>query len=117
MLATGAAYALGVVTAAAMGATVVALGPVVVALVVGVGASFLLDWLDSKFGITEKLGKLCDMGLAKLAALGREMERRAVAAYHEIERSRIVRDLSREAHELTSWVGHHMPRLQYLPTR
>lgn len=117
LLATGAAYACAAVGAALMGTAVVAVGPVIIALAVGVGASLLLDWLDSKLGISKKLGELCDKGLAKLEALGRELEGRAVATYHRIEHSQAVRDLSRETHELVNWVGRHLPRLQMWPVR
>lgn len=117
LVATGAAYMVSAGAAMLMGSAMVAVGPVVIALVIGVGMSLLLDWLDSKYGITKRLGQLCDRGLAKLAALAHAVEDRVVATYHRVEHSEAVRDLSRETHELVNWVGRHMPRVQWHPIR
>lgn len=77
--------------------------------------SVALDWLDSKYQIGKKLNALCDQGLAKLNAVALALEKRGVATYHRFEHSQVVRDLSRETHELIDWAGRHMPRLQWHP--
>ena len=113
LIATGAAYAAGIGAAALMGTAVVAIGPVVAAIAVGVLLSFVLDAIDNRFDISGKLGRLVDQGLAKLAALAHALEARAVQTYHRIEHSQVVRDLSRETHELINWAGNHMPRITW----
>ncbi|PXA98048.1 hypothetical protein DMC47_10675 [Nostoc sp. 3335mG] len=43
-----------------------ALGPLAVAVVVGVGAGLALDWIDNRFQLTAKLQKMLDDSIAKL---------------------------------------------------
>lgn len=117
MVAAGAGYAASLLTAAAMGSAVVAFGPIVAAIVVGVFLGFVLDAIDNKYDISGKLGRLVDRGLAKLALIAKELEKDAVAAYRRVERSQVVRDLSRETNELINWAGSHMPRIQWTPFR
>jgi hypothetical protein len=105
LIATGAAYAVGVGAAAMMGTAVIALGPVVLAVVVGVGLSLALDAIDNHYHLTQKLGQLCDDGLARLQALEKRLEVESRQTWHNIVTSRTVRDLSREAHEFSDWVG------------
>ena len=117
MAATGAGYAAGVLTAAAMGTAVIAIGPIIAAIAVGVVLGFVLDSIDNKYDISGRLGRLIDRGLAKLAQIAEELENDAVATYRRVENSQMVRDLSREAHELVNWAGNHMPRIQWTPFR
>lgn len=109
LVVTGASYLAGVATAALMGTAVVAIGPVVAALVVGVGLAIVLDMLDKEFGVTEKLGKLCEEGLHRLEGLKKE----AVAAWHRVENSQAVRDLSREAHDAATWIEKQASSVQW----
>ncbi len=54
--------------AAAVGTVIgtFALGPLIVAVAVGVGVALVLDWLDNKFGWTEKLKKALDDKIAEV---------------------------------------------------
>lgn len=115
LIASGAGYLAGIATAAALGTTVIALGPVVVAVAIGAGVAIALEIIDKKFDISGKLNRLVDHGLEKLAELGRALEARALTTYHRIEHSQVVRDLSRETHELMDWAGNHMPRIMWGP--
>ncbi|MCC2978001.1 hypothetical protein LK533_15155 [Sphingomonas sp. PL-96] len=61
--------AIGVTAGAlAMGTAIgtFALGPLAVAVVVGVGAGLALDWIDNRFQLTEKLQNMLDQGIARL---------------------------------------------------
>lgn len=109
LIATGAAFAVGVGVAAVMGTAVVAIGPVVAALAVGVGVSLALDWIDGRLGLTKKLGELCDKGLARLKALAAEGE----AAWKRLERSAIVRDLSEEVDQWSGWLERQASRINW----
>ncbi|WP_156359124.1 hypothetical protein [Sphingomonas sp. Leaf242] len=111
LVATAAAYAVGVGTAALMGTAVIAVGPVVAALVIGVGVSLALDWIDNRLGLTRKLGQLCDEGLARLKAAVAESE----ATWRRIESSQVVRDLSREAGEWSDWIANQASRVTWTP--
>lgn len=102
---TGASYLAAVGTAALMGTAVIAIGPVVAGLVVGIGLAIVLDMLDKHFGVTKKLGELCDEGLHRLEAMAARARAEGIAAWHNVENSRVVRDLSCEAHDVANWIG------------
>lgn len=102
---TGASYLAAVGTAALMGPAVVAIGPIVAGLVIGVGLAIVLDMLDKQFGVTKKLGERCDEGLHRLEAMAARARADGAAAWHRVESSQVVRDLSREAHDVADWVG------------
>ncbi|UAJ09637.1 hypothetical protein [Polymorphobacter megasporae] len=89
---------------AIMGTAIVAIGPVVAALVVGVGLAIVLDMLDKHFGVTEKLGKLCEEGLDKLKTLTESAKVAGAATWHRLENSGAVRDLSRASQVSADWV-------------
>lgn len=64
-----AASALGYMAGAATVGTIVgtfALGPLAVAVVVGIGVGLALDWIDNRFQLTAKLQKMLDECIAKL---------------------------------------------------
>lgn len=88
---------------AAIGA--IACGPFLVALVVGVAVGFILFEIDSELGLSEKLGAAYEEGLTKLThawhALGNSAEQR----YRQIENSRTVQDLSRNAKQVAAKLG------------
>lgn len=107
LIATAAAFAVGVGVAAVMGTAVIAIGPVVAALAVGVGLSLALDWIDNRLGLTRKLGELCDKGLARLKALEAEGE----AAWRRFEQSDAVRDLSHEVEQWSDWIERRVARV------
>lgn len=64
LIAGGVGYA-AASTAIALGMTVAA-GPLVIAVVVGIGVGMALDALDKKYRLTERLQKQVDEGLAEL---------------------------------------------------
>jgi len=111
LIGTGAAFAVAVGTAAMMGTAVVAIGPVVAAVIVGVGVSVALDILDNHFGVTKKLGELCDAGLARLKRLANDIAARGEATWQQIENSATVRDLSQEVSEWSDWVSRQASRV------
>ncbi|MBD8546104.1 hypothetical protein [Sphingomonas sp. CFBP 8760] len=113
LIATGAAFATGVGMATLMGTAVVAIGPVVIALFVGVGLSVLLDILDNHFGVTKKLSELCDTGLAKLKNMASDLADSGTATWQQIENSEIVHDLSREAGEWSDWIADRASRVTW----
>lgn len=66
---------IGYMAGAAVVGTVVgtfALGPLVVAVVVGIGVGLALDWIDNRFQLTQKLQTAIDEGIARVNA---EIER------------------------------------------
>lgn len=65
MIAGGVGYA-AASAAVGLGMTVAA-GPLVIAVVVGIGVGWALDALDKKYKLTERLQKQIDEGLAELA--------------------------------------------------
>jgi hypothetical protein len=103
---------MGAGTAALMGTAVIAIGPVVVGVVFAVGLVIVLDMLDKQFGVTEKLGELCDEGLKRLEALAQRAKAEGIAEWHRLEReSQVVRDLSTEAHTVANWLDRHVPAI------
>lgn len=104
LIGTGVALAMGLGTAVAMGTAVVAIGPVAVGLIFGVGASLLLDAIDNRLGLTKKLGELCDKGLARISASAAHLADEGKRVWQRIETSEVVRDLSQEAGEWSDWI-------------
>ena len=77
-----------------------ACGPFVIALFVGVAAGYALYRLDEHFGLTEKLGRAYDKGLAKLGEVWHELGTEADARFQQLARSQMVHDLRQDAQVL-----------------
>lgn len=88
---------------AAIGA--IACGPFLVALVVGIAVGLILFEIDNEFGLSEKLGVAYDEGLTKLAHVWHELGDNAEQRYRQIENSRTVQDLSRDAKQVAAKLG------------
>ena len=65
--------------------------------------------LDKQFGVTKKLGELCDEGLDRL----KELEKQGAAAWHRLENSQAIRDLSKGAHDAASWIESEASSVQW----
>ncbi len=100
LIASGAAVAAGVATAALMGTAVIALGPIVVALAVGIGVSLALDAIDNRFKITQRLGKLLEDGLETLEKAAHALMQQSARAWNEFVTTHRMIDLRHEAEEV-----------------
>jgi hypothetical protein len=87
----GASAAIGAMAGAAAVGTAIgafALGPLIVAVAVGIGVSLVLDYLDNKFGWTQKLqsrlNKTIDAVNAKLREIRRDAELIAIRSAAEV---------------------------------
>ncbi len=116
LIGTGVAFATAMGAAAMTGAAVIAVGPVVAAVIFGVTASVVLDMLDTHFGVTKKLGEMCDAGLAKLKRMAGNVAEQGRATWQQIENSEIVRDLSKEADEWSDWIAQQTSRITWRPS-
>ena len=88
---------------AAIGA--IACGPFLVALVVGVAVGLILFEIDNELGLSEKLGEAYDEGLTKLAHTWHELGAEAEQRFRNLENSRTVQDLSRDARQVAAKLG------------
>lgn len=100
IIASGAAYAVGAGAAALAGTAMLAMGPVIVAVVVAVGVGLLLDAIDKKFDIQGRLSKMLDEGLVKLEKVARELKKEGEQAWNDFVTSKTVVDLSRDAYKI-----------------
>ncbi len=73
-----------------------ACGPFLMAFAVGVIAGCALYCLNEEFGITDKLSKLYDKGLAKLAQVWNGLGTTARARFDQLAHSQMVHDLQEE---------------------
>ena len=78
VVSAGAGYM--VASAIAGGATVIAVGPVLVGLAVGIGVGLFLDWADEKWGITDKL-------VAALQSTGERIQKKADEVKRDVNRN------------------------------
>jgi Ca2+/Na+ antiporter len=101
LIATGAAFAVAGIAAAAAGTAMIAIGPIIAAVVVSVAVAVILDEIDKKYKIQEKLSKMIDAGLVKLEKVARELKKEGEQAWHDFQTSKIVVDLSRDAYSIS----------------
>ena len=73
------------------GFTTLAAGPLVAAILVGTFSSAALDYLDTQYGLTEKLVEAIDKYGQELFKKREEIQKSLSRAPHEIERSLIWR--------------------------
>jgi hypothetical protein len=88
-----------------------ALGPLLVAFVVGAVVGLTLMAIDNRYGLTDKLAKAYDEGLVKLARLWDELGDAAEARYHQLANSTLVHDLERNIDWLSARVGRQADRV------
>ena len=88
---------------AAVGA--LACGPFIVALVVGIAVGLILFEIDDELGLSKKLGEAYDQGLTKLAHAWHELAGDAEQRFRQLESSRTVQDLSRDARQVAAKLG------------
>jgi len=93
-----------------------ALGPVVVAFAVAVGAGYVLFRLDQHFEISKKLGKMYDSGLDKLAQVWHELGNEAEARYKALANSNLVLDLQQDIRTLSEKIGKQADMIRFVPT-
>lgn len=128
----GASAAIGAMAGAAAVGTAIgafALGPLIVAVAVGIGVSLALDYLDNKYGWTQKLQSFLDRTIDKvnvqLRAIRRDAELIAIRSAAEVldelidiasesVRRRFLREIDKYFPSLPSWP--RMPDLPSLPT-
>lgn len=83
----------------------IACGPLLIGLAAGALAGYLLYRLDEHFHLTEKLTRAYDHGLDKLTEVFRQLGADAERRFAQLEHSRMVHDLSQEAHILAQKLG------------
>ena len=82
-----------------------AFGPLLVAFGVGVVAGYALYKLDQAFGVTEKVSKLYEEGLAKLKEAWDRLGAAADQKFRDFENSRVVRDMAKGVENFFSRLG------------
>ena len=82
-----------------------AVGPFLIAFLVGVVAGLALYALDQHFGFTEKLTQLYDEGLARLADLWKALGQRAEERFDQLAHSHLVSDLRQDTGALVERIG------------
>lgn len=125
----GASTAVGAIAGAAVVGTAVgafALGPLIVAVAVGIGVSLVLEYLDDKYGWTQKLQSYLDKKIdavnARLRQIRRDAELIAIRSAAEVleelidiasetARRRFLREIDKYFPNLPSW-----PRMPDLPS-
>lgn len=128
----GASAAVGAMAGAAAVGTAIgafALGPLIVAVAVGIGVSLVLDYLDNKYGWTQKLQSFLDKKInavnAKLREIRRDAELIAIRSAAEVldelidiasesARRRFLREIDKYFPNLPSWPS--MPSLPSFPS-
>ncbi len=88
-----------------------ALGPLLVAFVVGAVVGLTLMAIDNRYGLTDKLARAYDEGLAKLAQLWEQLGDTAAARYDQLANSALVHDLERNVDWLSDRVGRQADRV------
>ena len=90
-----------------------ACGPFLVALVVGVVVGVALYKLDEYFHLSDRLGEAYDQGLTNLGRAWQEIGVEAEQRYKQLQNSRLVHDLSRDAHEVAAKLGRESDLLRW----
>ncbi len=88
-----------------------ALGPMLVAFVVGVAVGYALSQIDSHYKISEKLGKAFDAGLDRLAEVWENLSDEAEARYRQLMNSVLVHDLEQNIDWLSKRIARQSDRV------
>ena len=88
-----------------------ALGPMLVAFVVGVAVGYALSQIDSHYKIGEKLGKAYDAGLDRLAEIWDDLGDGAELRYRQLMNSQMIHDLDRNIDWLTARIAKYGDRV------